>query len=165
MSDESMEEKQPASMKMPAGRGEGIVTQEVRTKVDALLSTPESYMPIIETLKILEPAMIEDLHALSNKARESMVSAGASPQLNDLIGDIIATAWLRGFLLHREAINLIDSRKLSEMYGLDFDKFGDELIDKWKQRLTNGPVKESTPKSKVVKPRRGRKPRKTSSDS
>lgn len=107
---------------------DGIVTDAVLKAVSEQ-TTPDNQPTTVQLIKTLEPLFFKDILKTASDMKRMGRSLGLSGVNLDKLGDIVATAYVKGFLTHRTAMNKLDAKKLSEVYNLDWDKYQDDIID------------------------------------
>ena len=124
-------------------RIEGIVTPEVLKAFEKRFSE-ENHEAIKEMLVAIEPHFVQTVYALAGDRRDKLKAKGIDGPLLSDIFNAICTAAFRGFMMHREAISQYDSKKLNEMYGMDYDAYLDDLIAAGLKKQTEEKAKNPT---------------------
>jgi hypothetical protein len=122
-----MDKKDQKEQKEPKA-SDGIVTDEVIKSVFDQ-TTPESQPVTTMMIKNLEPVFFRDILKTASDMKKFGRQLGLSGPNLDRLGDIVATAYVKGFLTHRTAIARLDGKKLDEIYHMDWDAYCDHLID------------------------------------
>lgn len=107
---------------------DGIVTEDI-IKIATGQIDPEHQKATVLGIKALEPLVFKDILKISSDMKKYGRALGIGGSSLDQLGDIVATAYVRGFLVHRLAINKLDAAKLDDFYKMDWDAYCDKLIE------------------------------------
>lgn len=111
-------------------KSDGIVSKHTIKKVrDTVKEAGQE--ATFNLLQQVEPAYFNYLVEKINQDKDKLRQRGISGKQLQLIGDIMLTYGIDGFMQHRTAVSFYDSAKLNEIYGQDYQAWEDALIDEY----------------------------------
>jgi len=82
-------------------------------------------------LQQVEPKYFEYLVDKINRDKDKLRKRGITGKDLQLMGDIMLTYGIDGFLQYKAAVSMFDSAKLNELYGQDYQAWEDSIIDQF----------------------------------
>lgn len=148
----------------PTGRSksDGIVSRDTIQKAKDVMSKA-GQEATFDLLQQIEPKFFEYLINNINRDKDKLRQRGVTGKQLQLVGDIMLTYGIDGFMQHRTAMSLYDSSKLSEIYGQNYEAWEDSLIDEFikkkkEQGSKDSDVPKQTPKISIEPEKDKRKP-------
>jgi len=132
-------------------KGDGIVTQHSIGKVKDIIKQAgqESTFTLLQQV---EPRFFNYLVEKINQDKDKLRQRGVSGKELQLIGDIMLTYGIDGFMQHRTAVSLYDSAKLNDIYGQDYQAWEDSVIDQYlanKKKKADSTTGAENPKPQI----------------
>jgi hypothetical protein len=111
-------------------KSDGIVSKNTIKKVrDTVKEAGQE--ATFNLLQQVEPAFFNYLVEKINQDKDKLRQRGVTGKQLQLIGDIMLTYGIDGFMQHRTAVSLYDSAKLNDIYGQDYEAWENDLLDKY----------------------------------
>jgi hypothetical protein len=131
-------------------KSDGIVSKHTIGKVKETIKEA-GQEATYNLLQQVEPAFFNYLIEKINSDKDKLRQRGLTGKELQLVGDVMLTYGIDGFMQHRMAVSLYDSAKLNDIYGQDYQAWQDGLIDHYLEEKKKKAAQ--LPEGEVEKPK------------